>query len=883
MAINQPLKGSTNKVYSVITNFSQGIDKRTADDVSSDSSFRELTNFYNANEGSLSKRPAVYDSYLTTFIEKIIDGDYDEKFNIVTNDFGETKSTLITRLTDFYNTVLLGTKKTANSTTFELDKIVGFRLIKNTKFLEALQDYETILSGEYSEVVGASYIEFSCILVAAGFTSEISLTNEINKTPGLYITRARVVMDYDDGVGYTVKLEIDEVDPTGSKYRATGGGRRWLYTPAGYTTAYIKEVDDYIPLSAIDIVDYNGYSYIATGRGYLIKIDQIPDAKAQKTNYPTESNIFEVIGGIDEENLYAPTALELNQVGFNILYKNPLSSTSYSTAGGIDKVRGVFYTRKLTINGQQVEQPVVKVPYNEKFYIHVLYTSSTAPSDPQYRETSKGTSTEDNPYLDLPGRWTDNTKTIWECDGLNSAQRFELKIDLGEDEFIAYIDTIAGEVETTGYISEISDLVLSSTKLKVINNQLVLYGGHGYIFFSEYDMFNYFPNYYYIYIASEAGEETVTSINYFRNYYAIFTNKRIKKMVGAFGTETFGIYSLNDFIGCSNGNTVRAVGNNLYFLGNDGIYKLKQGYLGEGTENVEKIDILLDNELNLNNVLQAFVMGGNYVVVKNDGKTWIILNSVNDAFYRYELESTTGEVYSNGEIDKKLSKRYLSFYSIFEANVYDTNGDFFIIPMYDYDYNSDYTEATISKVSFMNFRFFDLDYIPQDRKHKDGYGFISSLETHNMHMGFPTNTKKFKDVYIKIINNTGHIIPLYVTIYVDDNIVVDPENYVIRYDKLSNTYYYVLVTDANKELKTAQVLGTLTLGEDFLGDKTIQQIKFRVGASGRSIRIKFRDGYNDMSDITLEEKGVPNRERNIYDFAITTIGIVYKVKKVKEG
>ena len=58
MAIKQPLKGDTKKIYSVIANFSQGIDRKTADDISSDSSFRELKNFYNSNEGILSKRPA---------------------------------------------------------------------------------------------------------------------------------------------------------------------------------------------------------------------------------------------------------------------------------------------------------------------------------------------------------------------------------------------------------------------------------------------------------------------------------------------------------------------------------------------------------------------------------------------------------------------------------------------------------------------------------------------------------------------------------------------------------------------------------------------------------------------------------------------------------
>ena len=174
-------------------------------------------------------------------------------------------------------------------------------------------------------------------------------------------------------------------------------------------------------------------------------------------------------------------------------------------------------------------------------------------------------------------------------------------------------------------------------------------------------MINYFPNYYYIYIASEAGEESVTSINYFRQFYAVFTNKRIKRMAGSFGADDFGIYPLNDFVGCANGNTVRAVGNNLIFLGNDGLYQLKQGYLGEGTENVEKIDLLLNNELNINNVLQAFVINGNYVLVKTNGTTWIIYNAENPSFYEYNLESFSGEVYNGDSVDKDMAKKVFPF------------------------------------------------------------------------------------------------------------------------------------------------------------------------------------------------------------------------------
>ena len=357
-------------------------------------------------------------------------------------------------------------------------------------------------------------------------------------------------------------------------------------------------------------------------------------------------------------------------------------------------------------------------------------------------------------------------------------------------------------------------------------------------------------------------------------------------MTGTFGADDFGIYPLNDFIGCPNGRTVRAVGNNLLFLGNDGLYKLKQGYLGEGTENVERIDLLLGNELNLNNVLEAFNMADNYVVVKNDGSTWIVYNTTTESFYEYNLESFTGAVYNGSSKDKDMQKRALPFYSIFEASIYDSNGDFFIVPMYGYNYSSLYETATLSSVGFMTFRFSELEFLEQDEQHKDGYGFISSLETHAMNMGFPTNNKKFKEIYIKLINESGHAIPLYITVIVDDKVIINPEDYVIVYDEHTNTYYYTLKAESNYALDVSKALGEFTLGKDILGEKTVQQIKIKVRTKGKSIKIKLSDGYNDTTALSTggsTQKGLPIRNRNLYDFSISTIGIVYKVKKVKEG
>jgi hypothetical protein len=276
-------------------------------------------------------------------------------------------------------------------------------------------------------------------------------------------------------------------------------------------------------------------------------------------------------------------------------------------------------------------------------------------------------------------------------------------------------------------------------------------------------------------------------------------------------------------------------------------------------------------------------MNNNYVVVKNDGKTWIVYNQENNAFYEYNLEPETAQVYKGSKPDSTFSKNVKQFYSIFETTLYDTYGDFFLVPMYNYNYSSDYSTSSLRSIHFMTFRFNDVDYISEDDRHKDGVGFISSLETHNLSMGCPTNTKKFKDIYIKMINDSGHAIPLYISIYVDDVEIVSPESYEILYDHLTNTYYYAKKTESNKELVISRILGEFTLGKDPLGFKTIQQIKMRVGASGRAIKIVLRDGYDDTTALGAEEKGLPKRERNIRDFSITSIGIVYKIKKVKEG
>lgn len=878
MSTRQPLKGTSEKLYDVILNFNKGVDKKTGDDVALDSSFKNLKNFYNAKEGYLSKRPGVYNSRITEFLDKIIKGDFDKtKFSLVTNKFGETPDTLRVKLNDFYNTVVNGALKDGEHFSFQLNKIIGCLILRNSFFLDAMLVYEDLLDGKYIESIGSTVIEFGGVIVGGG-TATNKATSQTEH--GWSITRMSVRFVY-TGNKYDVYLELDSVDASMNAFQNEDGEYkcRWCYKPEDYVDNE-GVVRHTLP---IDISNYNGYSYITSGVNYLVKINQNPEVRTIDSKHEGETDIIQQIGGYEEENLYKPTAIELNQIGFNILAHDPVKFID--RAGSVSKTKGVFFTVKRTSNGQTYNQPITKVPYNATFYLHVLYSGDTAPTEIKYRADNGEVDIEKNQYKDFPGNWEDDEKTVWKCESLDSDQRFELYIKLGDDEFRTYVDTASSNEETTGAINEISKLVFSSTHSKIINNQLVLYGSHGYLFFSEYDDFTYFPNYFYVYIASEAGEEAVTNISYFRKYYAVFTNKRIKRMSGTFGAEDFGIYPLNDYVGCPNGRTVKSVGNNLMFLGNDGIYKLKQGYLGEGTENIEKIDEALGGELNLNNVVQAFTMNNNYVVVKNDGASWFVYNTLTEVFYEYELESKVGRVYEENKLDEMFAMKTLPFYSVFQSMLYDENGDFVVVPMYNYEFTNGYTESTLRNLDFMIFRFSSLDFVEESKRHTDGYPFTSMLETHLINMGYPTHTKKFKDVYIKVFNYTGRAIPLYVTIKVDDTTVIDPSDYIVYYDEPTDTYYYLEKIESNKTIDIAKALGEFKLGYEKPGEKTVQQMRFRVRTKGKAIKIILRDGYDDYttSTATDNKRGIPTRKRNEHDFSIASIGVVYKLKKVKEG
>ena len=934
MALRQKLKGNQNnpklaKTYDVLINFNRGIDRSTADDVADDSSFRKLTNFWNEKEGILTKRPGLYNTNFTTMISAIWnswvqDEGYSFCGKTVTSDvipYGKFETNL-----NLLNSIFCNLYEHSNhitdfiSQTFKPTDLLLFQILKDDNFHTLLENYD--FSAGATNTLGENglpdYFELNATIIVGGTLSGhdsgvnppdgMDLTYECDK--GIYIWKIHM---HGSKSEQNIIMDIDNVgclDNNGL-----------INFDDSHVVVFWKYGLDF--KKPMHTASYNGYTYIATGTDYLIKImDEFPDSVTytypMNTEYldfekTSQTEIITQIGGMtnntDIETIYKPTPVEVENIGFNILASDPLTYVNTGT-GSTDNIKGVFYS--VTKNG--VQEPIANIPPNAAFSITVLGTG-TGTLGIKYRRDDGDTDTTTNPFKDLPGSFSSN---VFSCTGLNYEGKIEIKVTRGNSEFRSFVSTGSAYNQETGLVQDIKKLVFSSTNIKVIGNQLVLFGGHGYIFFSEYDNFKYFPNYFFLYITNEAGEEEVTNIKYFRQYYAVFTNKRIKRMTGTFGSNNFGIYPLNDFVGCPNGDTIQQVNNNLLFLNIDGLYRLKQGYIGEGTENVEKMDDILGNELSSNNVAQAFVLGNFYIMVRNDKNSLTIYDFSKDAFFEFDLEEIKETIEYNPNFDPDLNmegnlriptsfeydENNRAYGLCFQNLIFDEHGSSVYIPEYLYEYTyfnilSKYGVSVNKAGTLIRcLRLSDLNFISEEFRHKDGIGFISELETPKLNMGAPTNTKKFKEIYIKMINENNEAIPLYITIYIDDVAYVSPEDYEVRYDNDTNTYYYIYKQDSNVSLlegaeilKGQEVLGTLTLGEDKIGQNTVYQLKIKINKKGRTIKIRLSDGYNNYNDLVPAQTSSSTqtaivtytRSRNTKNFSIIAMGIVYKLKKVKEG
>lgn len=828
MATKQSLKGNPSKVYEIVNTFNKGYNTSVADDLLSENVFRNMSNFLPSTEGNVTKRPGINRTKMYEFFNSL--SDFNNKLykvNITgnTNDPNITSSNSVKLpylFSNLFEMADFSYKYSSTTVKFVPETLSNLTIFDDNNLNEYLNDFTKLLNYEDSKDIYEKGSSLDFVVIFYGQYTE-SIGSSVNlSTHGLRI----------------IKLSINLYKSLGLNNIAIKYEIRQPFRKASSERVQFRYEGD----SIIDFAIYADNYYFMNGYDAIVKV-----TRDINSTYSADS-IREIYKS--SSLIYKPTAIEVSNIGFNILAENPLEYIKVQ--GAATAIRGVFYTYE--------GEPIQTLPYNKPFKIHILSSGSGTIATPQYRVNNGEIDEEKNAYKNLKGAFSSSNSSIFECTGIDETSELELKFTKGEDTFLAYVSFGSLGTSNLGKISDISQLVLSSKYCKVINNQLVLYGNHGYLFFSEYDNFEYFPNYNNIYVA-ETENEYAVSINYFRQYYAIFTNRRIKRMTGTFGSDDFGIYPLNDFIGCINPKTIRQIQNYLYFLSYNGLYILKQGYLGEGTENVEQIDLPIYNSYSTENMLKGYTLQNYYALYsKSDA---LLYNFTNEAFYKLK----TADVAEAESLDVNETR-----YSIpFQYNKLQN----------DLLYGIRIKNRNMSEAKEISYNLiFDIccqDFSEEETERTDnGLTFVSTIETPAMSLGTPTNTKKFKEIYLKIYNSYGKNIPLYVTIKVDDKVVISPKNYEINYDNDTNTYYYVEKIESNKTLKGYNVLGTMILGEDPLGERTMQILKLRVGAKGRAIKIILSDG------ISQGEKGYsPNQ--NKYRFDLSTIGVVYKLKKVKEG
>ena len=838
MAVKQSLRGNYEKIYEVVNSFNRGYNTSVADDILNESYFRDLNNFLPSEEGNITKRPGINKIGLYKFFEELDTNLQAHDVALVVS--GSTNNTSVNDATLrninylfrnlFQMSSIIGNRNEEIddvsynvSVNFVPEKLANFTIFDDNNILDEIPHFYNLLDNDdaYKKAVS---LDFNIIFIGSykeTYTKDGEVIDLLD-TRATRIIKVHIAFSYDEDSGNAITIHYEIRQP--------------LRNSKDERLAYRYEGDDIIELAIYADKYYYMNSYDA-----IVKIER----EIHSDTTPIADSIEEVYA--DSSSIYKPTAIEVKNIGFNILSSKPMEFID--SQGSANSIRGIFYTYN--------DQPTQIVPYNKEFKIHILSSGTGENQIPEYRPNNGEIDEEKNPYTKLQGSYNDD-KSIFTCTGLNESDSIELRITKGTgdtaDKFLAYF-TMGSVVQSDiGKIEDIVKLILSSRYCKVINSQLVLFGNHGYMFFSDFDNFDYFPNYYYIYVAETENEEVV-SVNYFRQYYAIFTNKRIKRMSGAFGSDDFGVYPLNDYIGCINPRSIKQVQNYLYFLSYNGLYILKQGYVGEGTENVEQIDLPIYRSYITENMLKGITFQNYYALFSE--KEAIYYNYTNDAYYKFK---NAGILATN---------------SLARDTVYPTE---YTIPFQYNKLQSILFYGIKEKIDAIT-NHFDIcvqNFASDELEINDnGVSFVSSFETCYMSFNAPTNIKKFKEIYLKFYNKYGKFIPLYVTIKVDDKVVISPKDYVVSYDEETQTYYYNEVVGSNKELKGFRTLGTMILGEDIMGERTSMVLKMKVRAKGRAIKIIVSDGIEEGNE------GYTTVQNN-YRFDLSTIGVVYKLKKVKE-
>lgn len=146
------------------------------------------------------------------------------------------------------------------------------------------------------------------------------------------------------------------------------------------------------------------------------------------------------------------------------------------------------------------------------------------------------------------------------------------------------------------------------------------------VFYSDINNFSYFPVIQTLELV-DFPDEQIQAMQVYGDTALFFTKNRIYQLRGS-SVEDFEIQLVNESVGSINPNTIKSVGNSLYFVSRKGAYRLRKGYSTDNYFLVEPIDTKIKGAYDpQTDTIHCTTEGEDYYIhITNRKETWIYNN-----------------------------------------------------------------------------------------------------------------------------------------------------------------------------------------------------------------------------------------------------------------
>lgn len=645
--------------------------------------------------------------------------------------------------------------------------------------------------------------------------------DEANSTHSPYLsgTSYEYVEFRENAEQATVRLEV----PIFSKVYDDNNSRR-VITGADELATFVQ--NDMAKCYKVDGVAYGGDFYLATGYKLMILKNEGGTITAKQ--------LAPVI----------PTTPEYNTIGGNLLSVDPANAIKSST-GVSFQASGMVITS--TYDGKTLRSGLVNNPVN----IRVITIRPSESMSVYYRlRYQKQGDTEWTNKSSENNGWqaftiANGADITWEV-LLNQATLYNFSVEIipadqmntstWEPEnvgyVVSYVYTSYEVKETPDFMPVAEFSIHTCRRLLVYYDQLLAYKDTmdgNVIYISDYRRFNYFPADFNT-IIDTATKDEITSINYYQNVLIVLTENNIFMLKGR-NPYDFSLSNINRTIGCRYGWTARAVGNYLYFMSIEGLFRLKSIYNTEDRLNVEQVDFRIKS-LFLDKPADyiAYTFKGNYYLVemapyvfdKEAGSR----SSLNGRIYIYDTNLEAWTTYEGAYLNINNSLILGNYMCVTDRN---TNS-FMVFPELEV-LGQEITAYTDGETYAINADNSALEKV------FDGVNYLTRVEEIYNSLGKPYNTKKFKEFMLKVLNSKQGDTGLMVTVMVDGQEVVDPLHIEVIVEDITGTVIPERELQTNIAVPTIATLGeSFKLGKTVLGNYEISLHRIKFSGKGKTIK-----------------------------------------------